>query len=371
MSTLAERKSAVLRRMEASGVETLLLTASGRHMIDEADPVKHLTGFLSLGPAMVALGSDGRATLVAAPADDAERMAARASGAKCVATDDVAGALAAVLKGGRLGRVAAVNWTGLPHGLYANLCRQLGAEPAAWDAEFDAVTGAKTEAELASARHGAAIAEQAYARLLATARAGMRECDLGAELNLYMKELGANDTFFMFNAGKNVPGVMPSSERRIEPGDLLLVELSPSCDGQFVQICRTVSIGQPSQELREKYALLTAAMQDGITRVRPGAKVSDICDAIDARMAAAGYGKYSRPPFLRRRGHGLACGSMAPGDVAFDNPTALEPDMLFMVHPNQFLPGPGYMMCGEPVRVTGDGVEVLTQQMAALGVVEG
>ena len=44
--------------------------------------------------------------------------------------------------------------------------------------------------------------------------------------------------------------------------------------------------------------------------------------------------------------------------------------MVFMVHPNQYLPGPGYMMCGEPVRVTADGVEVFSAKRAALGVID-
>ena len=44
-----------------------------------------------------------------------------------------------------------------------------------------------------------------------------------------------------------------------------------------------------------------------------------------------------------------------PGDVSVDNDTVLEPGMLFMVHPNQFLPETGYMMCGEPVLVTRSG----------------
>ena len=91
-----------------------------------------------------------------------------------------------------------------------------------------------------------------------------------------------------------------------------------------------------------------------------------VCAAIDDHLSAAGYAQFSRPPFIRRRGHGLGSGSTAPGDVSVDNDALLEPGMLFMVHPNQFLPETGYMMCGEPVVVTQDGFEILTQETAAL-----
>ena len=164
---------------------------------------------------------------------------------------------------------------------------------------------------------------------------------------------------------------MPSSERVIEAGDLLLCELSPSVKGQFTQICRTVSIGAPQHAIREKYPLLVAAMKEGIARVGPGVRLGDVCAAIDDFLSQAGYAEFSRPPFIRRRGHGLGCGSTAPGDVSVDNDTILEPGMLFMVHPNQFLPETGYMMCGEPVLVRDNGCEVLTRDIAALASVEG
>ena len=32
--------------------------------------------------------------------------------------------------------------------------------------------------------------------------------------------------------------------------------------------------------------------------------------------------------------------------------TVLEPDMVFMIHPNQYLPETGYLLCGEPVVLT-------------------
>jgi Xaa-Pro aminopeptidase len=244
-----------------------------------------------------------------------------------------------------------------------------------WDLRFDQVTAAKTAREIADARAATAIAEAGFRDLLAIARDGarsgtLRECDLAVELNLRMKALGADDSFLMLNALPRSPAIMPSSERLLLPGDMILVELSPSVGGQFVQICRTAILGTPSEALVADYALLTRALQDGLDAVRPGVPVSAICDAIDARMAEAGFAAYSRPPHLRRRGHGLGCGSIWPGDIAYDNPVLLEPDMLFVVHPNQLLPESGYMMCGEPVRVTTDGCEVLSWRRSELAVIE-
>ena len=42
--------------------------------------------------------------------------------------------------------------------------------------------------------------------------------------------------------------------------------------------------------------------------------------------------------------------------------------MLFMIHPNQYLPETGYLLCGEPVLITATGAEVLTSERSSLGV---
>ena len=65
---------------------------------------------------------------------------------------------------------------------------------------------------------------------------------------------------------------------------------------------------------------------------------------------------------------GSASPRVRPGDVSLDNATVLEPGMLFMIHPNQYLPETGYLLCGEPVVIMPDGAEVLTAERSALGV---
>ena len=69
---------------------------------------------------------------------------------------------------------------------------------------------------------------------------------------------------------------------------------------------------------------------------------------------------------MRRRGHGLGAGSAAPGDISGENHTILEEDMLFVVHPNQYIPEVGYLLCGESVRVTATGCELLGKHTAKL-----
>src|SRR4029434_9345479 len=129
--------------------------------------------------------------------------------------------------------------------------------------------------------------------------------------------------------------------------------------------------GSASASLKRGYDLVIRSMEEGIAAAVAGATMADVCRAIDSVLGAKGYGEYCRPPHIRRRGHGLGFGSNLPGDVSLDNAITLEADMFFVIHPNQYLPETGYLLCGEPVLVTRNGAEPLTAQKAALATIEG
>lgn len=370
--TLADRHRAVREMMARAGIDRLVCAGNGHHMIDLDNPVAHMSGYRSIGPTLLVVESDGRMRLLTSPEDESDSVADLISDvglSEARAVNDIGAGAADFLVPTK--RTGVVGLDDMPRRIADAIEVAVGKGIVALDAPFARATAPKTANEIAAAQRATEIAETGYVRLLEIARPGMRECDLAIELNLFMRALGANDSFLMLNCGPRQDAVMPSSERVIEAGDLLLCELSPSVKGQFTQICRTVSIGEAPAMTREKYPLLVAAMQQGIACVKPGVRLGDVCMAIDDHLSAAAYAQFSRPPFIRRRGHGLGSGSTAPGDVSVDNDTILEPGMLFMVHPNQFLPETGYMMCGEPVLVTKTGHRVLTREIAALATVSG
>jgi Xaa-Pro aminopeptidase len=68
---------------------------------------------------------------------------------------------------------------------------------------------------------------------------------------------------------------------------------------------------------------------------------------------------------MRTRGHSMALGSMDP-EIAIDSDEMLLEGMVFVLHPNQYLPETGYIMCGEPVIITADGAKPLTSRMGRL-----
>src|SRR5436190_3974314 len=139
-----------------------------------------------------------------------------------------------------------------------------------------------------------------------------------------MKAAGAEDNFLLMSASQHNLAVRAAGGRILDVGDIILSEITPCYQGQFVQICRTTVIGEPTPLMREKYALLQEAMHAGQAAAVPGASVRAVTERMDACLRAAGYGNYCRPPYMRVRGHGLGITSDLPGDLTTDSDVVLE-----------------------------------------------
>ena len=140
-----------------------------------------------------------------------------------------------------------------------------------------------------------------------------------------MRSEGADDIFILMSSGKHNNEMHEPTDRRFREGDVIIGEISPGCEGQFMQLCRTVYLGKPSPVLHEKYDILLRALDVSLAAMRTGASASLITSTMNQVIGEAGYGKYCGPPYVRSRGHGFGVGSIAPGAELTDKmQTCLE-----------------------------------------------
>jgi Xaa-Pro aminopeptidase len=363
--TFDERLKAICERMQERRLDLILAVHDGAHFIETPNPVTVLSGFKSLGPAICLVDRAGATTLIVAPPWDAERAQQSCPRGRVIGTDDVVAGLGVALAKSRTPAIGTAGLAFAPFGIAGRIADLVPDAAVADDLVFDAAAR-KTDDEIAWAREAARIAELDYQHLLDIARPGVSEDELAVETRWHSKSLGAEDNFVLLCASPHNRAVAPSTGRRIQQGDIILAEITPGVRGQLAQICRTVVVGAAPDLLRRKYALVVEAMNAGIAAAVPGARMAEVCGAINAVLEAQGYAEYCHPPHIRRRGHGLGFASIQPGDVAPDNDTVLTPGMVFMIHPNQYLPETGYLLCGEPVVITPTGAEPLTRRQAAL-----
>jgi Xaa-Pro aminopeptidase/Xaa-Pro dipeptidase len=365
---IQERIDALRRAMEAEAIDLIIGFHDNGHFIEKPNPVMILANFKSLGDSAVLVPREGEPALIVTPAWDAERAAETSPHMKVIGTHDLVAEVASAIDRARVSasRTGVAGLAAMPATIEKAVMEKLGGESRPVDALVTKNARRKTTAEIERAREATRVAEKAYEHMLSIARPGMHEDELASEVRWYGRSLGAEDNFFMMTSGRHSMAVQTSSGRKLERGDLVLGELTPSFEGQMSQICRTLSLGPASGVVREKYELLVHAMKEGMQLARPGNTMGQVCDAINAVLEAQGYGKYCHPPHIKRRGHGLGFGSTLPGDVAPDNGMVLEEDMFFVIHPNQYLPETGYMMCGEPTLITAQGAQPLTKRFAWL-----
>ena len=220
----------------------------------------------------------------------------------------------------------------------------------------------RTEEEIEIVRKTARIADVGSVAFLKRARVGIREYELSAELESAMRAAGADDIFILMSSGKHNHEMHEPTDRRLQEGDTVIGEITPVCEGQFVQLCRTVFLGKASPILEEKYNILVRALEESLKQIRPGAPASMITTAMNRVISEAGYAQYCQPPYMRARGHGFGVGSIAPGpEITEAMKVNLEKHQILAIHPNQYLPETGYLACGETVLVTETGIERLAK----------
>ncbi len=371
--SLVRRHTVVREWLVAHDLDALIAYGSGLHAFTGTNPAWYLAGFKQIGPhAAVLLPQRGEPLLILTPVWDAARYRERATmELLAVAPERFLDTVAAEIKRRRFDRakLAVAGGQLQPRAIADAWPGVLGAAPRSAEQLISDTAKIRDEWSLNCTRRGVAIAERGYENLLSTTKPGMREYELAANLETFMREQGAEDNFQLMSASQhNHAGHFPT-DRVLERGDLILAEITPAVEGEFIQICRSCVLGTPTPLQLEKFALLRTALTAGMRAAKPGVSVTELVDVINAPISAAGYERYTKPPYMRTRGHSMGLGSMEP-EIAPGYPHVMQENMVFVMHPNQYIPETGYLMCGEPVIVTPGGAEALTSRMGELGAID-
>ncbi len=342
------RLTRVHQAMRDKGLQTLLVYDSGRHNFLRMNYVAYLTDFISVGPeTILVVPFDEEPELYVTPDWDIPRAQEESWVADVRTFKEFYSRLPNLS-----GKVGLVGREGMHVDLYEEIVRSLKQTPVNAKDLIETIARRKGAFELERLRRAAAIADAGVAALHDEARVGLTEFELAAIVEYRMRSLGAEDNFGMVVANQHNQALHPPTDRVVQPGDIIIGEITPCIGGLFVQICRTMVLGEPQPVVREKYAILHKAMGLGMNAAKTGAPAGAIAAAINGAFIEAGYEEYCRPPFMRVRGHGLGCGSFAPGSLEDENHTKLEEGMTFIIHPNQYLPETGYLTLGDTVAMS-------------------
>lgn len=361
------RAGRLLQAAAAHGQRAVVAYSGARHFLADGDPVWWLTRYKPMAECLALVAPDGRVELLVSPAWDEGRARAAAPGVVVHTGEPLAAVRSWRSRAGlAAGEVAFWGRRQVMAQRLSCLTQELGPLADA-DAAFEQVARPRDAADIALAEQAAGLAQEGYRELLRVLRPGIGEFEVVARVHLRLRELGADDTFLLISSARHNLALHPPTERILARGDIVLMEISPAVAGVYSQICRTVVLGAPGGSVRSDFELLSQSLAAGARACAPGTAVADVVAAMDEVIADGGFAEYCQPPHMRARGHGLGLASGMPGDLTRDSKRELVAGDVFVLHPNQYLPASGYLLCGEPLVVTGSGGLPLTGSFAPLG----
>ena len=129
---------------------------------------------------------------------------------------------------------------------------------------------------------------------------------------------------------------------------------------------RTVSVGEPNEEVQKVHDIVRAAQQAAFEAVRPGVPCQEIDRVARSVVTEAGYGDQ----FIHRTGHGIGVSTHEPPYMVEGEARPLQPGMCFSIEPGIYLAGRFGVRIEDIVTVTEDGGRRLNNTDHRLQVVD-
>jgi len=231
-----------------------------------------------------------------------------------------------------------------------------GTLPVSATADVEELRRIKTAEEIGYIKRACDLADRGYQRFVEVAEPCMREFELVAEVEAFLKENGAEDNFMLIaSGGTEVVGMKPPTDRKFQNGDSITTELTPQVNGYYAQICRTLVLGEPSSEQLEAFKIFSEAQCAAQDLIKPGITAADAARAQNDVFRKYGYGNYTGAKYTRVRGHCLGLYPDETPHILEDVDYVLKQDMVVIAHPNTYLPLSGYMVFGDTLLITETG----------------
>ena len=366
----ADRLATLRCRFDEAGVTALVVTQPAN--------IFYLTSFHG-SAGVVVLTPDG-ACLITDPryATVAQRLVSAAAGAAGLRFVQVESsyeeAVCAVLKASGVSRVG-IETAHMTVARYEWLERGLagsGVTLRGTTGLVESLRQVKDAHELATMREAGRRISGVMREMRSGLRTGRREREVAADIDWAIRGAGFDGPAFetIVAGGPNtaLPHARPG-DRRLAPGDLVLLDFGGIYNGYCVDLTRVASLGTPDPAALAWHAAISEAHAAALAAVGPGVRASAVDTAARAVLERRGLGA----AFSHGTGHGLgvevheaprvgkrrrAVPSPGSGDHAED--VRLEPGMVFTVEPGVYLPGHGGVRLEDDLVVTADGYELLT-----------
>ncbi|HDP25794.1 MAG TPA: aminopeptidase P family protein [Deltaproteobacteria bacterium] len=224
----------------------------------------------------------------------------------------------------------------------------------------------KDDEEIERIRHAANVAEKGMAAAVKSVKTGMTESQVAAEAEYAMRQAGADEfwrTYVCSGPRTNIAHGLPT-QRRIERGDLVMIDIHPIVNGYSADMCRTVCEGNAGPEQIKAYDLYVKAQQATIEMIRSGISMTDLEQTFHGMLKNAGHEEHIFGPPIHGVGIEFEEAPLPAGHAFFHGEKAPEPlraGTVIAVGNCGLYTGPWGVRVEDTVAVTEHGHMILTE----------
>ena len=234
---------------------------------------------------------------------------------------------------------------------------------------FSALRLKKDKAEVDAMHRAVKIAQDALEATIPLMKIGMTERELSSELVIQLFKHGSDPELPfapIVSAGPNSanPHASPT-ERKLQAGDLLVVDWGAAYDGYISDLTRTFAMGEVDDEYKKIHKIVQEANAAGRAAGKPGVPCANVDKAARDVIERVGYGKY----FTHRIGHGIGMEGHEDPYMRSDNMQLLEAGMAYTVEPGIYLPNRNGVRIEDNMVITESGADCLSDMPREIRVV--
>jgi Xaa-Pro aminopeptidase len=293
---------------------------------------------------------------------DLARAKERSPLSTITATDNLAKGLKKLLKkGSKQRKIGVFDWQNLPTSIYLTL-KKTFPKADILDATkiIENLRMIKSESEIRCLEKAAEITSEGATAASEAIAVGKTELDLATVADIAMKKAGADPSELSFSpiigSGlRTVLNVPSPTEKKIEDGDLILMDLGGKYNGYCGDITRAKICGKPTREQRNLFEVVYRMNRETIKAIKPGMKCSEVHTFSNNIAIEAGYGDYLQ----HMTGHQVGL-DIHEKPLLLNDDAPLVPGMVHSIEPGLYVPGVGGIRVEDLVLETETGPKVLT-----------
>lgn len=220
--------------------------------------------------------------------------------------------------------------------------------------------------EIEKLKKACLVTDEAFEYILKKLKPEITETDIAWELETFFRKNGATSSFppiVAFNQNASMPHYFPSSDQKLRPNSLILLDFGAKFEGYHADMTRVVFWGKPSQEIENAYTTLLRAQETAIKLLESGQRSGAILDTQTRQELETN----SFPEYPHSLGHGVGLAIHEFPRLSMRVDETLKPGMVFSIEPGIYIPGKFGMRIEDLVYINKQNkIEVLSKSQKAL-----